>query len=423
MHQLLGNLFEKRYMEMQRNAIAIWQARLKNPRTLLSVWVFTALIFAVVKLVIGKYNNFKIFRHVFWHAIDGQTLYGPYPEYCDSNFYGILFSAVIAPFSLLPVWLGMILWVIANTVLLFYAIKQLPLTNNQKFFIYGYAYIELMTAQGVQQFNIAIAAFIILSFTFIQQKKDFLAAGVIVAGTLIKIYPIVGLAFLFFSKQKFKFILYCLLWAAIWFAIPILYTPGWDYVISQYVDWFRELAGKNSMNLFAVSQNISLLGVVRKISGNPDYNDLWLVVPGLILILLPYLRISQYKHLKFRLMLLANVLIFTVLFSTGSEASGYILVMVGIALWYMASPSPHQKYNYILLIVAFVIVGLSTTELTPAFIRKGFVSPYVLKAWPCILVWLTICYEMCFCDFKNYYPDNKKNNTFLKRIINSCRIK
>lgn len=407
---------------MPKNAIAKWQGKFNNPSTLLSVWVFTALIFAVVKLAIGKYNNYLIFKDVFWHAIHGQTLYGPYPEYRDFNYYGILFSAVIAPFSILPVWLGMILWVVANTVLLFYAIKQLPLTNIQKCFIYGYAYIELMTAQGVQQFNIAIAALIILSFAFIQQKKVFWAAGIIVAGTLIKIYPIVGLAFFFFSKQKLKFVLYCLLWVVICFSIPLLYTPGLDYVILQYTDWFRELVEKNSMNLFAISQNISLLGVVRKISGNPDYNDLWLVVPGLVLFMLPYLRISQYKHLKFRLMLLANVLIFTVLFSTGSEASGYILVMVGIALWYMASPSPYQKYNYVLLIVAFVIVGLSTTELVPAFIRKGFISPYVLKAWPCILVWLTICYEMFFCDFKNYYPDDKRNNSFLKRIINSCRI-
>ena len=39
------------------------------------------------------------------------------------------------------------------------------------------------------------------------------------------------------------------------------------------------------LNMFADPQNISLLGVVRKISRNPDYSDMWLIIPGLIFIL------------------------------------------------------------------------------------------------------------------------------------------
>ena len=148
--------------------------------------------------------------------------------------------------------------------------------------------------------------------------------------------------------------------------------------------------------MFADPQNISLLGVVRKISGNAEYSDMWLIIPGLILFCIPYLRISQYKYLAFRFMLLANVLLFVVLFSTGSEASGYIIAMIGAAIWYICSVSPHKKYTYWLWIATLVIVGLSTTELVPSIVRNGLIRPYVIKAWPCIVVWLTICYEMCF---------------------------
>lgn len=405
------------------NVVANWRTKIQATHAALFVWVLTAFILAVVKLVLGKYNNYQIFRHVYWHTINGQSLYGPYPDqYYDHNFYGILFSLVIAPFALLPEWLGMILWVVVNTVVLFYAIKQLPLTKHQLFFIYAYSYVELMTAQGVQQFNISIAAFILLAFAFILKKKDFWAAGVILIGTFIKIYPIVGLAFFFFSKQKLRFTLYCVFWALVCFVIPMLYTSGPDYVLSQYAEWFQQIAEKNGSNHFALSQNVSLLGVVRKLSGDPLYSDLWLIVPGLILFLLPYLRISQYKHLRFKLMLLANVLLFTVLFSTGSEASGYVLVMIGVAIWYMASPSPYQRYNYILMIVTFVIVGLSTTELVPAFIRNEFIRPYTVKAWPCILVWMTIVYEMCFLDFNVYCTNNKKKKTIFEATMDSFRI-
>ncbi len=373
---------------------------LRQYRTILCVWTTTAVVYAVVKLLMGKYNNYKIFKGVFWHAIEGLPLYECYhDQYYDCNHYGILFSLIIAPFAVLPDWLGVVLWVAANTALLFYAIKQLPLSHNQKVLVYWFSYVELMTAQGVQQFNISVVAIILLSYAFISKKRDFWAACVIALGALVKIYPIVALAFFFFSKQKVKLTFSMLFWLLVWFLVPVLYTPGLDYVVSQYVAWFNELAIKAGENMFASAQNVSLLGVVRKISGNPNYSDLWLIIPGLVLFCIPYLRFSQYRNLRFRLMLLANVLLFVVLFSTGSEACGYIIAMVGVAIWYVCSPSKHVRYNYWLLITTLIIVSISTTELVPSFIRSGFIRPYVFKAWPCIVVWFTICYEMIFLEF------------------------
>lgn len=373
---------------------------LRKEKTILGIWLITGVVYALVKFLIGKYNNYKIFKYVYYHAIDGLTLYGDtYPEYYDSNHYGPFFSLVIAPFAVLPDWLGMVLWIAANTLFLFYAIKLLPLTWKQKVFIYWFSYIELMTAQGVQQFNISVAAFIILAFVFIEKKKDFWAACLIMLGTFIKIYPIVGLAFFFFSKRKLVLVGSCFFWTIVFFAIPLLYTQGVDYIISQYYDWFERLQVKNALNMFSPYQNVSLLGVVRKLSGLKGYSDLCLIIPGLILFFIPYLRISQYKYLRFRFMLLANVLLFVVLFSTGTETSGYITAMVGVAIWYLCSPSVHKKYNFRLMVVTLVVVGLSTTELMPPIVRNEFIKPYVVKAWPVIVVWLTICYEMIFLPF------------------------
>lgn len=373
----------------------------RKEKNIFLIWVITGIAFAVIKLSIGKFNNYKLFKGVYWHALDGLSLYAKYPQECkDSNHYGILFSLIIAPFAALPDWLGIILWVVANTAFLFFAIRQLPLTHIQKVIIYWFSFCELMTAQSMQQFNISVAAIIILAFVLIEKQKDFLAAAIIIFGALIKIYPIVGLAFFFFSRHKLRFVLSCIFWIIVFFCIPMLYTSGWDYVVSQYLEWFQELQIKSNTNLFALPQNVSLLGVVRKISGSPDYSDLWLIIPGLVLFCIPYLRIDQYKYLRFRLMFLANILLFVILFSTGSEASGYIIAMIGVAIWYLCSPSEHKKYNQWLFIATLIIVGVSTTELVPAFIRNGFIRPYVFKAWPCIVVWLTICYEMIFLNFK-----------------------
>jgi predicted lysophospholipase L1 biosynthesis ABC-type transport system permease subunit len=52
-----------------------------------------------------------------------------------------------------------------------------------------------------------MTAIIILSFVFIRNGKDFWAALLIIAGTYIKLYGIVGLAFFFFSDNKIKLII------------------------------------------------------------------------------------------------------------------------------------------------------------------------------------------------------------------------
>ena len=44
-------------------------------RTVFWIWMSSGLIYAIVKLLIGKYNNYKIFENVFPHVINGLHLY------------------------------------------------------------------------------------------------------------------------------------------------------------------------------------------------------------------------------------------------------------------------------------------------------------------------------------------------------------
>ena len=65
--------------------------------------------------------------------------------------------------------------------------------------------------------------------------------------------------------------------------------------------WYEVLLDKNVENLFTPYTNISLLGMVRKISGVNTYSDLWLVIPGLLLFIAPYFMINQYDNRRFRM--------------------------------------------------------------------------------------------------------------------------
>ena len=366
-------------------------------RTLAGLWLLLGVLAAVMKM--HSHNNFLVFRGSFWHAWQGLPLYAEYPqEYWDINHYGPLFSLVIAPFAVVPEWLGLLMWCVALSLGLYVAVRRSLLTSGQQLFVLWFCAHELLTALYMQQFNIAIAAIIVGAFFLIEKERDATAAFLIVLGTLVKIYGIVGLAFFFFSKHKVRFVAALAVWSAVMFVAPMVLSSP-DYVVGQYQAWFTDLVSKNSENGEALMQNISLLGMTHRVTGL-EFSDLWLILPGLVMFGIPYLRISQYKNMAFRQTLLASVLMFTVLFSTGSESSGYIIALVGVVIWYTAAPWQRNRWDVALLIFVFVLTSLSPSDLFPAYLRKEWVQPYALKALPVTIVWFKLCYEMYVKDYR-----------------------
>ena len=370
-----------------------------NPRTLFGLWTLLAVVAGLTKIAPHRHNNFLIFRGVFWHTIQKLSLYDFYPtEYNDHNHYGPIFSLVIAPFAVVPDAIGLLLWLVVLALGMYYAVRRLPLEEGRQIFLYWFCAHELLTALQMQQFNIAIAAIIIGSFAAIERGKEVTAAFLIVLGTFVKLYGVVGLAFFFFVKRKPRFILALIGWSVVCFVAPMLISSP-EYVVGQYVEWYERLAAKNGENTFSLMQNISLLGMIRKISGSASYSDLLVILPGLALFGLPYLRFGQYRHLAFRYAILSSVLLFVVLFSTGSESSTYIIPFAGIALWYATSPWKRSGWDVALLVFAFVLSSLSPSDLFPRSLREVYVLPYALKALPPTLIWLRLSYELLTRDY------------------------
>ena len=370
-----------------------------QPRTLFGLWTFLAVIAAITKIAPHRHNNFLIFRGVFWHTLQKLSLYDFYPkEYNDHNLYGPIFSLVIAPFAVVPDALGLLGWLVVLALGMYYAVRRLPLEEGRQIFLYWFCAHELLTALQMQQFNIAIAAIIVGSFAAIEKGREVTAAFLIVLGTFVKLYGVVGLAFFFFVKRKPRFILALIGWSVVCFVAPMLISSP-EYVLGQYVEWYERLAAKNGENTFALMQNISLLGMIRKVSGSAAYSDLWVILPGLALFGLPYLRFSQYRHMAFRYGILSSVLLFVVLFSTGSESSTYIIPFAGIALWYVTSPWKRTGWDVALMVFAFVLSSLSPSDLFPRSLREAYVLPYALKALPPTLIWLRLSYELLTRDY------------------------
>ena len=71
----------------------------------MGLWALLGVIAWITKYFPGKYNNFSIFRQSFWHTLNELPLYAAYPEeYNDIFHYGPVFSLVVAPFAITPLW-------------------------------------------------------------------------------------------------------------------------------------------------------------------------------------------------------------------------------------------------------------------------------------------------------------------------------
>lgn len=356
-------------------------------------------LFAVGKsVVLGHshiHNNYFVYKYNFYHVIQHQNLYAYYPtQYFDLNHYGPIFAYVIAPFALMPDALGVVLWVMFTAFLLMLAINQLPVKENDKLVILLLCAHELMTSAANVQTNPLIAALILFSFVFIRNGNDFWAALMIALGTFIKLYGIVAIAFFFFSKNKVKLIGSFVLWSAVLFVSPMLISSP-SFIIQTYHDWFVDLQGKNLTNIASTREDVSVMGMARKIAF-PHMSNLVVLLPGIVLFALSYIRTNLFNNLTYQLLIVASTLIFPVIFSTGSESPTYIIAFVGVAIWFINAERPFSKLDIGLMIFAFILTSLSPSDLFPRYLKDHYVMPYALKALPCFLIWLKVIYEAIF---------------------------
>lgn len=374
---------------------------LVQKRTALLLW-FGLSFFVAIKQAFGHvHNNYFVYKYTFFNLIHQNNLYLPQPEhYLDVNHYGPLFGLFIAPFVWLPDHLGASCWVMFNAYILFVAINQLPIVNQQKNIVLLLCAHELMTASFSTQFNPCMAAIILLSFVFIRQKKDFWAACLIILGTFIKLYGIVGLAFFFFSDQKLKLIFGLAFWSVVLFLLPMaISSPA--FVVQTYHDWFADLVKKNSENRLSLMQDISVMGLFHRIFSLPKSANKIIILSAIVVFGSSYLFFKKFKSLGYQLLILSSALLFTVLFSSGSESPTYIIAFTGVAIWYVNLKKPVTGLQIALLVFAFILTSLSPSDIFPRSIKNEYVVKYALKALPCLLVWLYIVYETYSRQFIN----------------------
>ncbi len=377
-------------------------------RIIFVIYIIVAAItaFSKYKRGVGGYNNYLIFKGVFYNTLQEKNIFLQYPDlFFDSNHYGVFFSLLIAPFALMPDWLGCILWNVAVTMVFLYAIYKLPFSDRKKSFFAWLCLQEFITAATYFQFNIALTGLLMLSAIYVYERKETKSASAILIGTFVKVYGIVGLSAFFFIKNKLRFIISLIVIAILFFLLPMLISSP-KFGVQSYFDWYTSLSEKNLSNqVLGNRQDYSLMGVVRRFLQDASISNLVFLIPGFIIFMTPYLRISQYKNLSFQLMILASTLLFLVLFSSGSESPTYIIAVAGVMIWFLMQKTI-SKVNVGILIFVMIFTCFAFSDLFPKSIKEEIFVKYSTKAIPCIVVWFRVMYELLTKDFEKDYKLN-----------------
>lgn len=361
---------------------------LHGPRLILGAYIALAAAFTGYQLWVrpGSINNFHIFRASFDHLIQNADLYALHPEkHFDVYRYSPTFAFFMAPFRYLPIGISLLLWNLSNALVLYLAVRRLNLTRVAAAFVLLFILPQLLSAIQSAQSNGIIAGLMLGTFAAFEKGQQVSAALQGSLGFFVKVYgAAMGMLFVFYDR-KIRFLLVGGAWGILLAILPLPFT-GLRGLIEHYSEWLAQMREPTVREM-----KYSIMTVVEKWFGitPPEW---YFSLPGLIVLLLPLLRVNMYKDRGFRVMYAGFLMVFIVVFNHMAESPTYVIAMTGVAIWSLAEP--RSLLRTVVLFLAFFITGLSHSDLCPSIIRDRIIAPYGLKAVPCLLVWALAAWRL-----------------------------
>ena len=376
---------------------------LLHPNLVLAVYCLAALIATIIKLAPGPFvqngipyqplQNFAIFRNSFYHLIHHQNLYAQFDfEQWDFYRYSPAFALLFAPFALLPFAMGALLWNLVNATSLYWAVRWVPsLDDRQKMLALWFMFLAMLNSVANAQSNALVAALMIFAWSAHEREKPDAPALLIMLATFIKLFGIFALLPCLLRKPRRNLLVFTAAWALM-FTLAPLFVVTFNELGPLYRNWYATLVAFNQARL-----GISVMGFLKAwLHLTPPSN--YVVAAGAVILVATSLLNSRS-----RILVMASVLIFVTIFNYAAESPSYVIAVSGVALWYFSQP--RTPANLALLAATFLFTMLASTDLIPRSLRAEFVEPYVIKALPCIAVWLKIGTEPLFS--RNGNPEMK----------------
>jgi len=165
---------------------------------------------------------------------------------------------------------------------------------------------------------------------------------------------------------------------------------SFDQLLFNYQSWLDLLIREHPQ-----IYGLSVMGWLNSWFG-ASFNSMYTVVVGVGIYLISLFRFSQWKNYRYRVLLLCSMSIWVVIFNHRAESASFIIAFLAACLWFFTGK--RSKYDIVIFILAIIFTTISPSDLFPRFIRNEYVIPLKLKAFPIILIWLKIVWEMLFFE-------------------------
>ncbi len=369
---------------------------------ILLIYIAITLIVSLAEIAKGQkefggrfyphYNNYLIFSKSFFHLIKGTDLYHQFPEeHWDLFKYSPTFALIMGFFAIFPDYIGLIFWNLLNSLILFLTIKSIKfLSEKSKAYILWFILIDIVTSMQNSQSNGLVAGLLILAFNFFEKEKVHLSSLFILLSLFVKPIGFVALLLFLLYPEKIKFLYSSIIFGVILALLPLLVVSP-----SQLYSLYKSWANLIQRDYF-VYEGLSVFGILKNWFGLAPSKHL-IFLSGLVLFSLPFFRIESFKNYTFRLLFFSSSLIWTVIFNHKAESPTFIISTCGVAIWYFSKEKKLQ--DLILLIFYFFLTSVSSTDITPLWIKENLIKAYLLKAIPSIILWLKIEQELIFSKF------------------------
>ena len=334
----------------------------------------------------GTINNYYIFVRPFYNLLADRNLYLEYPQYYyDTYKYSPPFALLVGWLTLLPDWLGLLIWNAVGAAVLFGAVVRLFPDQRRGYLLFWLILLDFITSLHNSQSNALLTGLMLWTYVSLERGQMRWAGLCVALAFFIKIYGIgIGLIFLFYPGW-WRGALWAILFGTL-LALSPLILVSWPAFLVIYQGWF------DIVRASATGIQLSVMGGLETWFG--------LVPPkgvvqglGLLLLLLPLLHLRFRTDFAYRRLYVSAILIFVVIFNQMAESPTFLIPVTGFMLWWLWY-GRSTRLALPLLVVVFVFTCLAATDLYPAFVRNGFFIPYRIKVAPMILAWMLIMAQL-----------------------------
>jgi hypothetical protein len=354
--------------------------QLRNANIAMAIVWIAAVIVIALQAAARENNVFLTFRASWFNLAEGRDLYQLNPSHYDYYKYSPTFALLFAPFALLPLAGGLLLWTAVNAGALYYALGRL-FTGEILLAARGIVFIDAVGSMQNAQSNVLSAALMILAFVELERRRELTAAIAVTLGTLIKIFPIMAAAFAIFRPYRVpRFALWGILCGVVGILAPLVVVSP-DQLKELYRSW-GALSQADTMTRgigYSVMEHIEMLFQLQL-----PHAPIQLV--GAAVLLAPLRRYWMWGNERFRLFFLASVLMYAVIFNHKAESPTFIIATAGVTIWFLTVERTRLAWAAFALFV--VGTTLSSSDVMPEVLQEGLFKPYKLKTVPVLFVWV-----------------------------------